>query len=843
MASNLDSVFDAAGQAFGVDPGILRGIAQTESAGDPKAASVKGARGLMQIIPATAQALGVDANDPVQAIWGAANLLSQNLKRFGNVPDALRAYNAGPTPARWNNPETAAYVGRVAANYQPSVSATPDPEPAPMPQTASAAPADAYSQLFGNTAPVTQPPAAASNPAPTGDAYTQLFGQTDPKTSAGDAKGAWHQGTVLGNFVQGLGHAAYKVDEAIGRGTMAAVNAIPGVSGALAGTGLDPAKLAAFDANRDAEYQNNYAASPAAQAGATTANALMMAGAGAGATGLTGLGGGALANVIGGTGGRVVQGATNLLTGAGAASGAGRVLTAATSGAAQGAGLTAATGGDASQTGENALLGAVLGPAGLAAGAGLRYGGKVLAKGGNALLDLVAPANDATAAAAVPATPAVAAPAPGAAPTPNSPNNPLTAAGAAPASPTPPPPAAPVQPEPVPPRVSMGILPNPAKAADLAQQVYDHYAAGGPTTLVESQIPGVRLTAAQATGNANLARLESFMRDQEPNAFAALEKSNAAARTNYASNIIGTPDMVDAAEAARDAATSQARETAFSNPQPVNAQPALDHLANLIASNDGRPTVQQPLLAVQKQLDALAPAADDGSRMADPEKLYNLRKYLGDMISPRAAGTANDGQAAATQLMALKPTLDDAIESGAPGFKDYIGQFDQLSRPIDAMRFLQSKNIVNADGVVQRGKLDSMLNAIQAQKNLPGYRLADSVTPEQIEGLTKLRDDMNLANQSNLGKSLGSNTAQNLFVAGKTNALMSGVGGHAANLLASGLGMTEAGPVGLVAGGVNRLAQAAYAGRLTATQEAAKQALLKKMLYPNALTAAASPSP
>ncbi|MGV8475861.1 lytic transglycosylase domain-containing protein, partial [Pseudomonas aeruginosa] len=67
-----------------------------ESRGDPNAVSPKGARGLGQLMPATAAELGVDPTDPRQNIFGTARYLSQQLDRFGSVPLALAAYNAGP---------------------------------------------------------------------------------------------------------------------------------------------------------------------------------------------------------------------------------------------------------------------------------------------------------------------------------------------------------------------------------------------------------------------------------------------------------------------------------------------------------------------------------------------------------------------------------------------------------------------------------------------------------------------------------------------------------------------------------------------------------------------------
>ncbi|MCW2492452.1 MAG: lytic transglycosylase [Frankiales bacterium] len=76
--------------------GLLAAVAQTESGGDPTAISPAGAQGLMQLMPATAAGLGVNPWEPGQAIQGAAELLANYLRRFGSVPLALAAYNAGP---------------------------------------------------------------------------------------------------------------------------------------------------------------------------------------------------------------------------------------------------------------------------------------------------------------------------------------------------------------------------------------------------------------------------------------------------------------------------------------------------------------------------------------------------------------------------------------------------------------------------------------------------------------------------------------------------------------------------------------------------------------------------
>jgi soluble lytic murein transglycosylase-like protein len=88
-------LFTRAGAKHGVSPKLLAAVAKVESNYNPKAVSPAGAQGLMQIMPATARGLGVNALDPAQAVDGAARLLASHLKEFGSLPLALAAYNAG----------------------------------------------------------------------------------------------------------------------------------------------------------------------------------------------------------------------------------------------------------------------------------------------------------------------------------------------------------------------------------------------------------------------------------------------------------------------------------------------------------------------------------------------------------------------------------------------------------------------------------------------------------------------------------------------------------------------------------------------------------------------------
>lgn len=121
--SEFSELFAAAGARHGVDPGLLRAVAEVESGFNPSAVSSAGAQGLMQFMPATAAEFGVDAFDPASAIDGAARYLAKELDRFGDPKLAIAAYNAGAGAVRRHGgvppfAETQAYVQKVQAAWE-----------------------------------------------------------------------------------------------------------------------------------------------------------------------------------------------------------------------------------------------------------------------------------------------------------------------------------------------------------------------------------------------------------------------------------------------------------------------------------------------------------------------------------------------------------------------------------------------------------------------------------------------------------------------------------------------------------------------------------------------------
>ncbi len=125
LRKNISSALDEAATAYGLEPSLLSAVIHRESRCEPKAKSHKGAKGLMQLGPATARELGVKNPYEIRSnILGGASYLSGLLKQFdGDMELALAAYNAGPAAVKKYGAippyrETKTYVKRVLSTYR-----------------------------------------------------------------------------------------------------------------------------------------------------------------------------------------------------------------------------------------------------------------------------------------------------------------------------------------------------------------------------------------------------------------------------------------------------------------------------------------------------------------------------------------------------------------------------------------------------------------------------------------------------------------------------------------------------------------------------------------------------
>jgi soluble lytic murein transglycosylase-like protein len=120
---------EAAAARYKVDADLITSVIAVESNFDPKALSPKNARGLMQLLPETAERLGVqNVYDPKENIEAGTRYLRELLQRYNNdLALALAAYNAGPERVQQYGrvppfAETLSYVRRVKRTYEKSKS-------------------------------------------------------------------------------------------------------------------------------------------------------------------------------------------------------------------------------------------------------------------------------------------------------------------------------------------------------------------------------------------------------------------------------------------------------------------------------------------------------------------------------------------------------------------------------------------------------------------------------------------------------------------------------------------------------------------------------------------------
>ncbi|MGB1297761.1 MAG: lytic transglycosylase domain-containing protein [Psychrobium sp.] len=125
LSQKYQAHVNRAAKKYGVDSALIRAVIHAESAFKPNAISKVGAQGLMQLMPETANYLGVNNPfDVTQNINGGAHYLQKMLKQFkGDISLATAAYNAGPSAVKKYKgippyKETKAYVERVAILYK-----------------------------------------------------------------------------------------------------------------------------------------------------------------------------------------------------------------------------------------------------------------------------------------------------------------------------------------------------------------------------------------------------------------------------------------------------------------------------------------------------------------------------------------------------------------------------------------------------------------------------------------------------------------------------------------------------------------------------------------------------
>jgi len=128
--SKYDKIIVEAAKKFDVDAALVSAVIKAESDFNAQEISNKGARGLMQLMPATAQRFGVyNSFDPIENIYAGTRYLRWLLEKFdGNADLAVAAYNAGEGNVwKYNGVppfrETVTYINRIARNIRKAIEA------------------------------------------------------------------------------------------------------------------------------------------------------------------------------------------------------------------------------------------------------------------------------------------------------------------------------------------------------------------------------------------------------------------------------------------------------------------------------------------------------------------------------------------------------------------------------------------------------------------------------------------------------------------------------------------------------------------------------------------------
>lgn len=201
-------------------------------------------------------------------------------------------------------------------------------------------------------------------------------------------------------------------------------------------------------------------------------------------------------------------------------------------------------------------------------------------------------------------------------------------------------------------------------------------------------VPGVRVTTAAGARDPGLAAAETPIRAlDQSGAFPSVLTGNQQSLLEAFRRISGRPGSIDRAETKRSSITAPMRESAFADGRPVSIAPIIQSIeATMADPAKQRQTVDEAMNYVSKLIQK---RADPQTGAINPMALYSIRKDIGLAMQGQLAGEAANLRLAKGELKALMPIIDDVIESGAPGYKAYMQQFEKSSSAIDQMRLLQ----------------------------------------------------------------------------------------------------------------------------------------------------------
>ena len=288
----------------------------------------------------------------------------------------------------------------------------------------------------------------------------------------------------------------------------------------------------------------------------------------------------------------------------------------------------------------------------------------------------------------------------------------------------------------------------------------------------EPRIPGYQPTTAQATRDVGLISAEPPIRAMDTTGrFMAQQSAANQARMRILDRMAKDKADLDAALLKRNEVTDPLREQAFarSSVTPETFQSAVTLTVNQKIDS----ILQSPIGKRQTVMDVLNDAKADIARAKTPQELYEIRKDLrlaerGLLDKSSKAGpSAGAYKAARPQLNEVIRSVDDAIESAAPGYKDYLDKFSKASRGIESMEAAQAfkaKVLTTTPDPISGEFLISQPAFTRAIREIEkgGF---EGLSQTQIGVLKRVSKDLDDGVLTRAGKMPGSDTFKNMSTA------------------------------------------------------------------------------
>jgi hypothetical protein len=273
-------------------------------------------------------------------------------------------------------------------------------------------------------------------------------------------------------------------------------------------------------------------------------------------------------------------------------------------------------------------------------------------------------------------------------------------------------------------------------------------------------IPGSARTAGEASQDVGLLALEKGVRGRNTADFGQRISEQNAARQQALQNLAGTPADIAALQATRNAETGAMRTAALGQGGAVNTAPIIGQIDDVLSGPIGKRDIPSAALNwVKGKLEG----------ETDPASLYAIRQDINDAMAGKLAGDAAKFRLARGQLLDVRSSLDDAIESAAPGFKAYLQRYSEMSKPIDQLKVMQeiqrraqlsAVDVTTGQTFLGPAKFANALDSVVKKANV-------QLTPDQLEQLNAIKTDLQYGQAINspLIKAPGSDTFQNLSIA------------------------------------------------------------------------------